>query len=169
MKFKLFVIAVAIAAFAALGLSRGALAGSGYTSTSDPECTPLDSISAHEIILCTDHMTVEVQKSEGISVSLEPVPADTDLPNAPRVKFVGPATTVKVIDPKGQPVKAAFMEVCFNDFTKANIFRWWTPADWKTWYNISGAKGRWVYSPTTHNVLGQSCTTNWLPGTFTIN
>ncbi len=169
MKIKLFVSALLVAAFAALGASRSVLAGSGYTDKSDPNCKPLDSNTSNEIILCTDKMTVEVQKAPGNSVSLEPVPVDTDLPNAPRVNFIGPATTVSVIDAKGQPVKTVFMQVCFKDATKANIFRWWTPSDWKTWFNAANAKGRWVYSPTTHNVLGQSCTTNWLPGTFTIN
>jgi hypothetical protein len=65
-------------------------------------------------------------------------------------------------------VKAAFMQICFNDLTKANIFRWWSPADWKAQFNAN-LSGRWVYSPTVHNVTGMSCTINWLPGTFTIN
>ncbi len=168
MKGKLFVSALLVAAFAAFGAS-GVLAGSGYTDKSDPNCKPLDSNTSQEIILCTDTMTVEVQKAPGISVSVQPVPEDTVLPNAPRVNFVGPATTISVVDAKGQPVKSVFMQICFKDATKANIFRYWTSSDWKIWFNASNAKARWVYTETTHNVLGQSCTTNWLPGTFTIN
>ncbi len=168
MKGKLFVTALFIAAVAAFLLGQGALASAGVTDKSDPLCKPLDSNTAHEIILCTDKMTVEVQKSSGIYVSVEPVPTDTTLPNAPKVNFIGPATIIKVVDSKGQPVKSAFMQICFKDATKANVFRWWTPADFKTWYNATAA-GRWVYSPTTRDITGMSCTSSWLPGTFTIN
>ena len=168
MKVKLFVSALIIAAFAALGASRGVLAGTGFTPTSDPNCKPLDSNTSNVIILCDERITVEVQKLAGISVSVSAVPVDTVLPNAPRVNFVGPSTIIQVVDAKGQPVKAAFMQICFNDATKANVFRWWTPTDWKTWFNFNGA-ARWVYSPTFHRTDGKTCTTNWLPGTFTIN
>ncbi len=168
MKAKFVIFAILIAALAALGLSRGVSAGSGYSGTSDPLCTPLDSNTSNEIILCTDSMTVEVQKAVGISVSVEAVSPDTTLPNAPGVNFLGLATTISVVDSKGQPVKAVFMQICFKDATKANVFRWWTQADFKTWFNAGGS-GRWVYSPTYHTATGQSCTTNWLPGTFTIN
>jgi hypothetical protein len=166
MKFKLFISAFLIAAFAALGLSQGALADT--VTTDDLECTPIDSNTAHEILACTDKMTVEVRKFKGIHVTVEPVPEDTTLPNAPGVKFIGPATIIKVTDAKGQPVKSVFMQICFNDLTKANIFRWWTPADWKTQFGAN-LGGRWVYTPTDHNVDGMSCTINWLPGSFTIN
>jgi hypothetical protein len=168
MNFKVVVYAFIIAAFAALGASRGALAGSGGTQVSDPLCTPLDSNPSHWITLCTPSMTVEVEKSSGIYVSIEPVPEETALPNAPRVNFVGPATLVKIVDSKGLPVKAVFMKVCFKDSAKANVFRWWTSADWKEWYQAK-ADSRWVYSTTSHSTAGMSCTTNWLPGIFTIN
>ncbi len=168
MKSKIIITAFVIAAFAALGLGRGAQADTGFTSNSNPLCTPLDNDTSHEIVLCTDKMTVEVEKGSGISVSVQPVSSDIALPNPPRVNFIGPATTIKVNDSNGKPVKAVFMELCFKDTTKANVFRWWTPADWMTWFNVNGT-GRWVFTPTFHNLNGMSCTINWLPGTFTIN
>lgn len=168
MKNKVFVSALLIAAFAALGLSRGVLAGPGGATSSDPNCKPLDSNTSNEIILCTESMTVEIQKSGTMYVTVEAVPSENTLPFPPKVKFLGPATTISIVDAKGLPVKATFMQICFKDNTKANIFRWWTPEDFKTWYNVKAA-GRWVYTETTHTSKGMSCTSNWLPGIFTIN
>ncbi len=169
MKGKTIITALFIAAVAALLLGQGAFASAGVTDKSDPLCTPFDSSDlSHKIVLCTDKMTVEIQKSSGIYASVEPVPTDTNLPNAPKVNFIGPATIIKVVDSKGQPVKAVYMQICFKDATKANIFRWWTADDWKTWYSAKDT-ARWVYSPTTRNISGMSCTSSWLPGIFTIN
>ncbi len=165
---KRIIIALLIAAIAATSFSWGAQASSGVTDKSDPNCKPLDSNTSNEIILCNDKVTIEVDKSGGVFAALEPASEDLKLPNAPHVNFLGPAMTIRVVDSKGQPVKAAFIKICYNDNNKGNIYRWWTAADWKTWYKAT-ASARWFYSTTSHDIKGKSCTTTWLPGTFTIN
>ncbi len=174
MKARIWITALAVASFAAAGLSTSAFASSVSVMSSSGQktpCTPVDVTETHEgeIVLCDPSMSVDVERLSNISTSITPdPPANLNLPNPPGVDFLGPATTITV-DQNGSPVKADFLEVCFKDpSASANVYRWWTTQDFQTWFKVSNMPGRWVFSLTFHKA-GMDCTDNWLPGTYTIN
>ena len=75
---------------------------------------------------------------------------------------------MNAMDANGGQVKAAHMEVCFNDASKTgSVYQWWSASWFATYFKSNTTPGRWVRLPTT-NTGSMACAQSWLPGTFAL-
>jgi hypothetical protein len=168
---RFIVVALILAGVAALGFSRGAWAGPFMQGTV-PFCPTTGTIYVNgQIVLCSSD--VLVQGLQGLPAGFHVTSTETDVFSfglPPGGQFTH-GVELTYFDNNNNPVPELEVIVCFPDPSGAGlIYRWWTPADWLTYYNID-EPGRWVVSPTfngSENPAGFTCTESKLPGVYMI-